>query len=86
MAGQMRPKMVRRASILPNKPVADPQLKAELHTLQKKFDRLDKKEKRIQVSIPIQNRFYYQQLETKRYLNPQPLASAGVVQTVGGQT
>nr|CAB3259099.1 kinesin-like protein KIF28P [Phallusia mammillata] len=48
MAGQMRPKMVRRASILPSKPADDPKLKSELHTLQRKFDRLEKKEKRIQ--------------------------------------
>lgn len=50
MDGQMRAPLLRRNTVL-NRPTAgDSQLKSEIHTLQKKFDRLEKKEKRIQVS------------------------------------
>ncbi|CAK8695890.1 unnamed protein product [Clavelina lepadiformis] len=48
MDGQMTAPMLRRQTGLPRMTVSDSQMKSEIHTLQKKFDRLDKKEKRIQ--------------------------------------
>ena len=51
MDGQMSaPAMLRRTNIRRRASMADSQLKSEVHTLQRKYERLEKKEKRIQVS------------------------------------
>ena len=52
MDGQMRaPSAMRRNhNTMRRGSIADSQLKSEIHTLQRKYDRLEKKEKRIQVS------------------------------------
>ena len=52
MDGQMRaPAVLRRNNTQRRASMADSQLKSEVHTLQRKYDRLEKKEKRIQVMI-----------------------------------
>ena len=51
MDGQMRAPLLRRNTVLNRSSPADSQLKSEINTLQKKYDRLEKKEKRIQVHM-----------------------------------
>ena len=49
--GGRRGSILQTASAFSDAVAADGQLKAELNTIKKKYERLDKKEKRIQVHV-----------------------------------